>query len=154
MILSQFEKLPEGAATIRRIANHRFSHTESRCVRWERSDRYVCDSYEHGYPYGGPYHRYRVCRWEPYTYCAAYDTDLIEEPGYTEAVQLARNLEATFERAQKLCRQAEEGDVNGAEFASRDLLQFLKTDVRPSSDRVYAMACGSGASTGNGGWDD
>ena len=154
LMLSQFEKLPEGAATIKRIADQRFSHTESHCVRWERSERYVCEYFEHGSPYGGPYYRHRRCHWEPYSYCVAYDTDLIEEPGYREAVQLARNLDLTYERTQKLCRQAESGDFNGAEFASRDLLQFLKEEVRPSSDRVYALACGSGGSTGNGGWDD
>jgi|GEM_PF-6447448 len=150
LILSEFERLPVGAATIKRIADERFSHTESRCIRWERADRYVCRYY------GGPYSRYRRCRWEPYSYCAAYDTDLIEEPGYREAVELSRNLDLTFERAQKLCRLAETGDLGGAEFASRDLLSFLSSEVRPESDRVYSMACGAGANNpGSGdGWDD
>jgi hypothetical protein len=150
LILSEFERLPEGAATIKRIADERFKHTESRCVRWERADRYVC-RYS-----GGPYYRYRHCRWEPYSYCGAYDTDLIEEPGYREAVELSRNLDLTFERTQKLCRLAETGDSIGAEFASRDLLAFLTSEVRPDSDRVYAMACGSGASGpgSDNGWDD
>ncbi len=150
LILSEFEKLPEGAATVKRIADERFSHTESRCIRWERADRYVCRYY------GGPHYRYRRCRWEPYSYCAAYDTDFVEEPGYREAVELSRNLDLTFERAQKLCRLAETGDLTGAEFASRDLLTFLTTEVRPDSDRVYAMACGAGASNpgSDDGWDD
>jgi hypothetical protein len=152
LILSQFEKLPEGAATIRRIADQRFSHSENRCIRWQHSDRMVCHANVHGH--AGHGHGHRHCRWEPYSYCADYETDLIEEPGYREAVQLALDLDLTFARAHELCRQSEGGDLNGAEFASRDLLQFLKDKVRPSSDRIYAMACGSGAAPGESGWED
>ena len=141
MIQAEFARLPEGSTTIRQIADERFSHDITTCVRWNQGRRYVCEDYS------GPYSRYRRCYWAPYSYCEAWNTDQVQQPGYREAIALSTSLDQLYERTQQMCQLAESGDLSGAEFASRNLLQFMKTEVQPSSQKVYKMACGSSASS-------
>jgi hypothetical protein len=139
LILSDFAKLPEGAVTIREIADQRFTHDISRCLDWRQGNRYVCEEF------GDYYNRYRRCRWAPYTYCAAWSSEQVQEPGYRQAMDLAKNLDLLFEQTQRLCRLADTGSTVDAEFESRRMLEFLEKEVIPNSQATYRMACGATA---------
>lgn len=140
LILEQMESIPSGAELIRSIAERRFSHTNSYCLRWETSTRLVCNHHaRHG---RGRWHRPGHCWSERYNYCVAWEYDHVREPGYAEAMDLSTNLEVMADRANQACESAASGDTTGAYDESRALLAYILTDVKPTGDRVYAMACG------------
>jgi hypothetical protein len=133
MILTQFERLPHGARVIRRIAETRFTHTESHCLYWRTEYRYDCR-------YAGPYRR-PVCHAYPYTYCGQWEYDVIREPGYATAVELSQKLDDLYARTHRMCGQASAGNYDGAYRESRELLAYIVGEVKPDGDRVYALAC-------------
>jgi hypothetical protein len=171
MILGQFQNVPDGANVIRRIAENRFTHTNSYCLRWEHGTRMSCDHYhydvvkageeyselnkDHRYPrpypiYPRPYPRpyphpiypRPVCHPVSYTFCGQWQYDTVREPGYATAVQLSSDLDLMFAKANTTCSLAMGGNADGAYSASRDLLQYITTQVKPEADTVYSMACG------------
>jgi hypothetical protein len=58
-------------------------------------------------------------------------------------MQLSRDLDVMFDRAQRACAAANSGDFAGAYQQSRGLLSFILNQVKPNGDRVYSLACGS-----------
>ena len=146
-LLDRFETIPEGAELIRDIADNRFSYEKRTCLRWVSSWRWVCHGRRvyppHRRPYPPSYPGYPGggCHRRHYTYCANWDYDTIREPGYTEAVQLSRNLDEMFAKTQNLCSYAADGRYDRAYQEAQILLEFITNDVKPSEDRVYAMAC-------------
>ena len=140
-ILKEFQKIPEGAQTVRRIADQRFTHVNRYCLYWNEGTRYRC--YRSGYhpPHHNPHHPRPYCRWERYTYCGRWTHDTVYEPGYDLAIELSQNLDIMYDKANHMCAQATSGNHDVAYGESRDLLTFLKAEVKPDSERVYAMAC-------------
>ncbi|MEK6705658.1 MAG: hypothetical protein AABZ06_07705 [Bdellovibrionota bacterium] len=132
-ITDQLKGFPNGAATIRKIADSKFSDTFSRCLQWETSMRYVCHGSQYGSPIG--------CYLERYTYCAKWEYNTVHNPGYQETMDFAHHLDLAYDRAHKMCVQASMGNHDQAYQESRDLLLFLKGDLVPEGNRVYAMAC-------------
>ena len=66
---------------------------------------------------------------------------VVYEPGYDLAIELSQNLDIMYDKANHMCAQATSGNHDVAYSESRDLLTFLKAEVKPDSERVYAMAC-------------
>lgn len=140
-IVEDFENLPKGARNIRKIAESRFADTTRTCLWWERSYRTRCETRWRRGPRGRG-RRYTHCYSVPYTYCARWQYDRHERPGYKVAMELADDIEEMHRRSHDMCGEAAGGHYDEAESQSRELLRFITGEVKPSGDRVYAMACG------------
>lgn len=135
-LIPQIDSLPQGAATLRRLAEQRFAHERSECVDWREEYRYRC------YPGTDP-RKPPVCYRELYRFCAHWAIDSAQNPGYTRAMELSRKVDRTYALAHTLCGHALSGRRGDANLAARELFHFLVTDVQPESEAIYAQACPS-----------
>lgn len=145
MILKQFKDIPKGANVIRKLADSRFTHTNARCLYWNTGYHYRC--YPRHYatgrpPYHPPHHNQPSCYYEPYRYCGQWQYDTVQEPGYAQAIEFSQELDEMYAKTHHMCGQAAAGNQPEAYDESRSLLYFLRTEVKPDGDTVYAMACG------------
>jgi len=141
-ILDQFEQIPEGADIVRKIAETRFTHTNSRCLYWVPAQRMHCTYPPAHGPRPPGYQPRPQCWYEHYNYCGRWDHSIVQEPGYAEAMELSRDLDVMYDRAQRACATANAGDFAGANYQARQLLRFIRNEVKPNGDRVYQLACG------------
>lgn len=133
-ILNHIQFLPSGAQTIRSLAQSRFSHANSDCIDWLEDYRYRC--------YSRKLDQLPVCYRERYRYCSQWTPDTAPDPRYEHALELSRKIDETYSRTQRMCGSALAGQYGDAHAASRDLLHYLSTEVKPESAVVYAQACG------------
>jgi hypothetical protein len=136
-LLDNVKGLPAGAEVIRRLADSKFAHSYSKCVTWAKSSRFYC--------YPQPYPQKPICYSEPYEYCAKWEHDVIYDPGFTMALDLSQDLDGLYERTHHMCGQAAAGNYENAYSESRDILNYVISEVKPGGDRVYALACTNGA---------
>lgn len=134
LITDEFQFIPEGADTIRRIAAYRFSHTTPHCLWWETYYEQHCH-YHHGHATN--------C-WEvPRRRCAQWEYITHPEPGYAEAMKLAEDLDLMYAQAHNMCGQAYAGNTDAAFTMSTALNLFVGMNVQPEAQTTYARACGN-----------
>lgn len=130
-LLTTVKSIPAGAATLRDIANYKFSDSYSECVDWEYGTRWEC--------YGNEWHEH--CRPVHYSYCAQWETHTTHDNGYTQAMNLSANLDILFEKMNAMCGTAGAGNTDAALNAAHDISEYLQGTIKPESDEVYALAC-------------
>lgn len=95
-----------------------------------------------GYPYPYPNRPIPVCRQVAYTYCAAWEHRTVtNDPKYTQAMNLARDLDITVAKTNEMCNLAYDKKYDEAKTKSQELYQFLLNQVKPNGLSVYQGAC-------------
>lgn len=95
-----------------------------------------------GRPYPYPHRPIPVCRHVAYTYCAAWEHRTVtNDPQYTRAMNLARDLDITVAKTNEMCNLAYDQKYDEAKAKSQELYQFLKDQVQPNGLAVYQNAC-------------
>lgn len=131
--LSQLKNVPQGAELVRKAAETQFTEHRNRCLQWMTGYRMRCGVNPRG---GG-------CWQEPYSFCRQWDHSVIHRPGYVESMDLSRDLDLMYDRAQRTCTAASLGYHARAYLESRVLLRFILERVKSNGERVYSLACGS-----------
>ena len=134
-LLNTLKTIPQGAQTIRDVANSKFSDSYSTCVQWTWGTRWEYQCWVEWH--------HEVCRSNPvqYQYCSAYEHHTTHDSGYTAAMDLSNHLDVFYAKANDLCGLAVAGNLDGAFASTRELINYLAYTVNPENDQVYALAC-------------